>query len=140
MRHRLLASLGLLTVLIVVLSLAWVPVLGQSQPAGSAKTPAAAKKWTPTRTAWGEPDLQGVWSYATVTPLERPINQAGRETLSGSEIAAVDEDARTNADRRDGGASADLARAYNAFWYDRGKSTGRTSLIIDPADGRLPSL
>src|ERR1700693_249515 len=122
MRRRLLASLGILTALIVVVSLALVPVAGQSPTAR-----AAAKKWNPPRTAWGEPDLQGKWSYATVTPLERPGDQAGREVLSDREVAALDEDARTGADRRDGTPEADLSRAYNAYWYDRGKSIGRTS-------------
>jgi hypothetical protein len=138
MRHRLLVSSGILTALIVVVSQARVPVAGQSPAAG--KTPAAAKKWSPLRTAWGEPDLQGIWSYATITPLERPENQAGKEVLSDEEVAAADKEARTGADRRDGSPEADLARAYNAFWYDRGKSSGRTSLIVDPPDGRLPSL
>jgi len=106
----------------------------QPKPASSAKT------WTPPRTPWGEPDLQGKWSYATITPLGRPAELAGKEKLTDAEIASVNEDARTSADRRDGTADADLARAYNAYWYDRGKSTGRTSLIIDPPDGRLPPM
>jgi hypothetical protein len=138
MRHRSLAPLGILTGLIVGVSLATVPIA--QSPTPGAKTTAAAKKWTPPRTSWGEPDIQGVWSYATITPLERPDNQAGKEVLSDQEVAAADREARTGADRRDGTAEADLARAYNAFWYDRGKSSGRTSLIVDPVDGRLPSL
>ena len=109
-------------------------------PGGWRKDRGRAKKWTPPHTSWGEPDLQGVWSYATITPLERPENQAGKEVLSDEEVAAADREARTGADRRDGSPEADLARAYNAFWYDRGKSDGRTSLIVDPPDGRLPSL
>ena len=99
-----------------------------------------AATWTPPRTPWGEPDLQGVWSYANLTPLERPTGQAGKELLTDEEVASVDREARVGADRRDGTPEADLARAYNAFWYDRGKSDGRTSLIVDPADGRLPPL
>src|SRR5262245_9952231 len=125
MRHRLLVPSAILAALIVA-ALFPVSILGQK------------KTWTPPRTAWGEPDLQGKWSYATITPLERPANQVGKETLTDGEVAALNEDARTSADRRDGGAEADLARAYNAHWYDRGKSVGRTSLIVDPADGRLP--
>jgi len=127
-RHRVLVSSGVLSILILV------GVLTPGQAAGQKKA------WAPPRTPWGEPDLQGKWSYATITPLERPANQVGRETLSDNEVAALDEDARTGADRRDGGADADLARAYNAYWYDRGKSIGRTSLIVDPPDGRLPPL
>jgi len=109
----------------------------RAAPAGR---PAARRKYVVPRTPWGEPDLQGVWSYANLTPLERPETLAGRDALTDEEVAALDEEARTGADRRDGGAEADLARAYNAFWYDRGKSDGRTSLIVDPADGRLPPL
>ena len=121
---RFFASLGILTTLIAAVTFAQ----------------AAKKPWTPPRTAWGEPDLQGKWSYATITPLERPSNQATRDTLSREEVAALNANALTSADSREGGADADLARAYNAYWYDRGKSTGRTSLIIDPPDGRLPAL
>ncbi len=145
MRHRVHASLVVLTALTVVVSMS----AGGQSPTTKATTtnvaqkrPQAAKaeKWTALRTAWGEPDLQGVWSYATVTPLERPANQAGKDVLTAEEVAALDREARTGADRRDGTPEADLARAYNALWYDRGKSDGRTSLIVDPPDGRLPSL
>jgi len=121
-----LASLGILMALIAAAALAPISL--------------ASKTWSPPRTAWGEPDLQGKCSYATITPLERPINQTGKDVLSREEKAALDEDARTSADRRDGSAEADLLRAYNAYWYDRGKSIGRTSLIVDPPDGRLPPL
>jgi len=125
--RRFLASQGILTTLIAAVALAQAPR-------------GAAKPFTPPHTPWGEPDLQGKWSYATITPLERPVTQASKEVLSPEEVAALNKEARTGADRRDGGAEADLARAYNAYWYDRGKSTGRTSLIVDPPDGRLPAL
>ena len=143
MRHRFLPSVGILAALIVGVSVTRVRGAGegaqsQTAAAAKAKTPVAAKKWTASRTAWGDPDLQGIWSYATVTPLERA--EPGKQALSDEEVAAKDEESRTGADRRDGGAEADLARAYNAFWYDRGKSDGRTSLIVDPPDGRLPPL
>jgi hypothetical protein len=137
MRHRFLASVSILAALIVGVAVA----RAQSQsPPAKARTTVASKKWAPSRTAWGDPDLQGIWSYATVTPLERPIGEAGKQVLTEEEKAARDEDSQKGADRRDGGAEADLARAYNAHWYDRGKSDGRTSLIVDPPDGRLPPL
>jgi len=123
---RFLASLGILTTLIAAVAFA--------------QAPGAGRRWTPPRTSWGEPDLQGKWSYATITPLERPNDLASKEVLSREEVSALDAEASTVADRRDGGADADLARAYNAYWYDRGKSIGRTSLIVDPPDGRLPAL
>jgi hypothetical protein len=128
----LLATLGILTAFGAAVAFKPVALAGQAPP--------AKKPWTLSHTPWGEPDLQGKWSYATITPLERPGTLAGKEVLTRQEVEAADEDARTGADRRDGGADADLARAYNAYWYDRGKSIGRTSLIVDPPDGRLPPL
>src|SRR5262245_48454575 len=127
MRHRSAALLAIVSVLGVA-TVTRARIVGQTSTA-QPKPVSPAKKWTPPRTSWGEPDLQGKWSYATVTPLERPVDQTGRDTLSDAEVARVNEEARSGADRRDGTAEADLARAYNAYWYDRGKSTGRTSLI-----------
>jgi hypothetical protein len=141
MHHRLLALLGISPLLAAAISLVNGPLAGQSPSATASDKPAApTKKWTTPRTSWGEPDLQGKWSYATITPLERPDTLAGRDRLSDVEVAALNEDAQTSADRRDGSAEADLARAYNAYWYDRGKSIGRTSLIVDPPNGKLPPL
>ena len=137
MRDHAFVSFGMLAIVLAVVAPARVNVAGQ---APAAKSTSGAKPFTPPRTAWGEPDLQGKWSYATITPLERPADQSGRDTLTAEELASLDEAARTSADRRDGTAEADLERAYNAYWYDRGKSIGRTSLIVDPPDGRLPAL
>ena len=105
-----------------------------------------AKTWKAPRTPDGHPDLQGIWSNATVTPLERPAELTGKAVLTDQEAArfATDEVRRNNADRRDRpGSEADVARAYNDFWYDRGTKaikTHRTSLIVDPADGKIPTL
>jgi hypothetical protein len=108
-----------------------------------AQGPQAAKM---PRTADGHPDLQGVWSYATITPLERPAELAGKATFaSDKETAEFEEqtNARRNQDRRDGaGTDADVGRAYNHFWWDFGtRAAGKqTSLIVDPPDGRMPAL
>src|SRR5262249_47643872 len=137
MRHRFFAVIRVPAALVAVIVVVWAArgsVAGQS-PTPKAQTTASTKKFTTPRTSWGEPDRQGVWSYANLTPLERPSSQAGKESLDVEEVAELNKEARTGADRRDGGADADLARAYNAFWYDRGKSDGRTSLIVEPADG-----
>jgi hypothetical protein len=101
--------------------------------------------WKAPRTPWGDPDLQGLWTNATVTPFERPAQLAGKEVLTEQEAAQFEQQTAqaTNADRRDGGIDADVGRAYNQFWYDRGtKVVGsrRTSLVTDPPDGRVPAL
>jgi hypothetical protein len=97
------------------------------------------------RTSWGHPDLQGTWSTATITPFERPAELAGKDVLTKEEAAEFERLTldRTNRDRRDGTAEADLARAYNDFWWDSGTRvvpTRRTSLVVDPPDGRVPLL
>jgi hypothetical protein len=98
-----------------------------------------------TLTVDGQPDLQGIWSNATITPLERPADLAGKQTFTAEEAAAYEKKvvARNNADRRGASNAADVALAYNNFWYDRGTKavgTRRTSLIIDPSDGHIPAL
>ncbi|MQA31507.1 MAG: hypothetical protein GEU82_17005 [Luteitalea sp.] len=100
------------------------------------------------RTADGQPDLQGVWDFRTITPLERPRALGDKQVLSEEEAARfeAEENRRQNRDLIDpakGGAvyPAGGVVPYNEFWYDRGNTiTGsrRTSLIVDPADGRLP--
>jgi hypothetical protein len=130
-----------------------VAVGAQNQSAPTAAPSAAA--YTAPRTPDGHPDLGGTWDYATLTPLERPRELSGKEVLSEQEAAkfAKETFARRDNDRRDDDparrrnvngsvATADVARAYNQFWWDFGTdviATKRTSLIIDPPDGRLPA-
>jgi hypothetical protein len=107
--------------------------------------PSSALGQTVPRTSWGHPDLQGTWSTATITPFERPAELAGKDVLTKEEAAEFERLTldRTNRDRRDGTAEADLARAYNDFWWDSGTRvvpTRRTSLVVDPPDGRVPPL
>ena len=95
------------------------------------------------RTPWGAPDLVGIWDFRTITPLERPAALADKAVFTPEEAAEFQQASRENlnADRRDGGAQADVERAYNDFWWDWGDGLTedrRTSLIVDPADGRVP--
>ena len=94
---------------------------------------------------FAERDLQGIWTNATVTPVERPAEFAGKAFLTEAEAAAYEKRARerNDADRRDGNAEADLATGYNDLFWERGRSvvsTRRTSLVVDPPDGRIPPL
>ena len=105
---------------------------------------AGAKNWAAPRTPWGEPDLQGTYSNRTITPFERPANVAGREFFTQEEVAALEKRAQeqTGDEGRSKGTRGDVERAYNDFWWDRGTkvTTPRTSLVIDPPDGRVPEL
>jgi hypothetical protein len=126
--------MGGLAVAIAVASLARAPLAGQSLSA-TAKTATTAKTWTAPRTPDGQPDLQGVWSYASLTPLERPAELAGREFFTPKEAAALAAGVENDSPPTPGDPGT-----YNALWFDRGKvaSSLRTSLIVDPPDGRLP--
>jgi hypothetical protein len=129
-----------------VLALPLLPVLAPVPIAAqAAKSPSTVgKTWTPLRTPDGQPDLQGVWNSSTLTPFERPKEFAGKEFFTPQEAEEFTkaELNRVDGDRRDGGDDADVGRAYNEFWRDRGKLTSdlRTSMIVDPPDGRVPSL
>ncbi len=95
------------------------------------------------RTPWGEPNLQGLWSSGTITPLERPPALGTKEFYTEQEIRERERQAivRATDEARGTDARADVAGAYNDFWWDRGTkdvSTRRTSLIIDPPTGRIP--
>ena len=109
------------------------PVLAQSAPTDrNATTP---------RTSWGAPDLQGTWSHATVTPLERRDEHADRAFLTDEEVAEANLNAATFASserRSELSAERDVGLAYNQFWWDRGLSDGRTALIVDPPNGKVP--
>ena len=99
-------------------------------------------------TPWGHPDLQGVWDFRTITPLQRPEDLAEQEFLTEEEAAALEQravDRDTQLWNREARptVAGDNVGAYNNFWMDRGHSTvgtRRTSLIVDPPNGRLPSM
>jgi hypothetical protein len=133
MAGRVCAYVASFAAVVAVVGLSIVPAFGQ------------AKAAIP-RDPHGRPDLQGVWSYATVTPLERPSELAGKQAFqSDDEVEEFERQRRQqlNQDRRDGaGTNADVSRAYNDFWWDRGTEAAgkQTSLVVDPPDGRVPPL
>jgi hypothetical protein len=121
------------------------PLSAFAQAPRAERTDAAGtRNWTAPRTPWGEPDLQGTYSNRTITPFERPANVAGREFFTQEEVAALEKRAQeqTGDEGRSKGTRGDVERAYNDFWWDRGTkvTTPRTSLVIDPPDGRVPEL
>lgn len=150
MSRQVFVFLSACVVVIAVMVLAPGPAVGQ-RLADATPTAAAAQTGPQSRTPWGAPDLQGVWSFATLTPLERPDEFAGKAFLTEAEAAEYERRTleQANADRRDGrglerrpGEDTEVARAYNEFWFERGSLTGgrRTSLIVDPPDGKLPPM
>jgi hypothetical protein len=128
------------------------PSTAAPNPAASTSTDATPTS-TPARTPWGDPDLQGVWRYEATMPLERPAALAGKATLTDEEVAtrqAVEKDQESKRLAGEEGAAVGRqsldespirGNEYNSFWQDQGrprKVYNRTSLIVDPPDGRLP--
>ena len=138
MRNRLLVTSF---ALLATVTLAPLPASAQGKASGLSRTPD------------GKPNLAGIYSFSTITPLQRPDALAGKETLNQEEAAAFEasENTRLNRDLFDpikGQPSAGYAPkaeggvlSYNEFWYERGSrltNDKRTSLIFDPPDGRIP--
>ena len=123
----------------------WTGRAQSTTPASRPAPKSSAAKPVP-RLPDGHPDLQGVWSTATVTPFERPREFADKEFMTEAEAAAFEKAtvARLNVDQRLGkGTDADVTLAYNDAWWDRGTRvvpTRRTSLIVDPPEGKMPAL
>jgi len=133
MKSRFLASL---LSLFAVVSMSPILVSGQTQ---SVTSGAAAVDRTP----WGAPDLQGVWDFRSLTPMERPIDLETKGVYTAEEAAAFEAQRLAEIAALDDEEPADIVGNYNQFWFDRGTTvvdTNRTSLIVDPPNGRIPSL
>ena len=129
-----------------LVGLAAVTMRGQTPAAPAKSTTArstgAAKAGNPPRTAWGDPDLQGTWFVLYDVPLERSEANAGKEFLTDAEVAAADENKGLNPGRnaRSSNSAQDVSGAYNAVFNSVLKTGKRTSMIIDPPDGKIPPL
>ena len=130
MTHGISAVSGRLSVAFVVAIFGSIVVAGQDRPTSDPHM---------FRTAWGDPDLQGIWTTETVTPFERPDEFTGKEFLTEEEAATVEQ--TTAARRVDGPPRTGDPGTYNSFWFDRGTRVvpdRRTSLIVAPSDGKIP--
>ena len=108
-----------------------------------APLPASAQTGDAPRTPWGKPDLGGVWDFATLTPMERPAEFAGKERLSEEDVAnIVAQSAKFTEFLSEQGPTRGTG-TYDEFWFDFGSDVSadrRTSLVIDPPNGRIPDL
>jgi hypothetical protein len=152
---RYVGSMASLTVVVVLTLLAPALAAGQDLSA-AAKTTTAHKAWTPPRTADGQPDLQGVWTNNTVTPLERPKEVAGKEFYTDAELEALAKQERERLNRIEdegqplanhsgveGAPADDVHYDFSQFGLDRGQSklawNRRTSIIVG-SEGKIPPL
>jgi hypothetical protein len=127
---------------VAIAAMAVVSLQAQSAPARPAAKPASTAKPYTAKTPWGDPDLQGVWDYKTITPLERPANFGDRQFLTDEEVARLEANAAKRLDTPpDDTVPANLVHA--PYMTDPGRKVDedrRTSLIVDPPDGRVPAL
>ena len=131
MRHRFLMLSSVVAVLLVGLSMfAAVPVIAQSQP----------DNWTPPRTPWGAPNLQGVWDFRTITPMERPTGFEDIDVLTDQEVTEFEAASEAQRAALDVETPFDTVGNYNQFWFDAGtavvdtKRTGGVSLVRKRAE------
>jgi len=146
MSHRMFPS----AILLAAACVAATPVFGQTlspaaKPAatGTSETK-TAKPYTPPKTPWGDPDIQGQWPADSQIPMQRPLTQAEKGALSPEELAKREEQFRKQAEQdneefvpANGGTSTINPPGY---WVEHAKPNAQTSLVVDPADGRIPAL
>jgi hypothetical protein len=139
MRRRVIESLGVATVLAALVLFLQLSVGGQEKSEGGTPAPAGPVP----KTVLGHPDLQGIWLDEFQTPLERPAQYANREFLTDEERQEQDDQRSGNIGRNrrvERGSQQDVAGAYNAV-FTSAKPTGRrTSMVVDPPNGRIPAL
>jgi hypothetical protein len=140
MRNRIFVYLSSLTIAGLVVASATVGMRSQTASAAD-----GTRVGDVPRTPWGVPDLQGIWGAGyLLTPLERPERFAGREFLTDEEVVALEREQSESPGRNrraDRGSVADVEGAYNDAFTGRGHKvvkTKRTSLVVDPPDGRIP--
>src|SRR5690606_25672969 len=139
-RGRRVSSVTPLAGLAALAGLALAPSTVFAQPVDLVTVPSVPRDCQPVRTAWGEPDLRGIWpiDHLNFTPLQRPPEQADRYFLTDEEFAAR----RQMLAQRGEAYSRELEDETIGMghWVEPGTANRRTSFVIDPAAGRLPPL
>ena len=144
MNHRLLVSVSGLIVVIAVMLLGAMPASGQATSSAAKTNGTTAKPYTAPRTLDGQPDLQGFWTNTTYTPLERPKNVTKEFYTREEALKLIKEAADVESDQTEPGTIPDVHYDFTQFGLDRSQGgmalNLRTSLIVDPADGKIPPL
>jgi hypothetical protein len=127
----------------LIATLGFAIALASPSPSAQTRPSAQKQKWAPPRTPDGHSDLQGIWDFRSATPLERPARFAGREFMTADEVAEYERLALAREDGRppDDARSLEEQSVHPVWWLDYGKKvvkTARTSLIVDPPDGKIP--
>jgi hypothetical protein len=147
MRDR--SSGSMITVTMITVILAAAAVAALSLPPAMAQAPdklpakSGAAQNSAVKTPWGEPDLQGIWTDETDTPLQRPPQYANLEFFTAAQREELDRDrsALLRRDKRvERGTELDVAGAYNGLFQSYKRSGARTSMIVAPSDGLIPAM
>jgi len=135
------ATLSNLALAVAITPFLSAPPLAAQNASAAPKT-SAKTTWTPPRTPSGDPDIQGIWSNASIIPLERPKELEGKQVFTPAEMAAYE--ARIfQRSSRERPQPAGQVGTYNNFWWDADSKRApnfHTALIIDPPDGKVPPL
>jgi len=144
MSHRCLVPASGFALAAAVVWLSTIPAAGQARPAGARTTGSQATAYTAPRTPDGQPDLQGFWTNATYTPLERPKNVTKEFYTREEALEIAKRAASQEAEQTEPGTVADVHYDFTQFGLDKSQGAMalnlRTSLIVDPPEGRLPPL
>ncbi len=111
-------------------------------PAPKTATSSVKPNWTPPKTPWGDPDLQGQWPATANIPMQRPANLGNRAELTDAELAQRESQAKKQAaeDGEEVAKGGDVTINPPSYWVERGKPDRQASLVVDPPNGRVPPL